>query len=157
MMAGDFMDPIKEKIDEILNDTKRLVSEKNFERAIINLEKILAIYPEHKEALYILSKIKDKEIITKVEEPNVFIEDNLWGAAVSSIYYIDGMEIAKIVDKGNSKITVPIGKHELLIQAKMYGEFRQQFEIKNGNSKVRIRTYYTKMGFRFSAEISASD
>jgi hypothetical protein len=51
------MDPINAKVNQILEETKDLVSEKNFERAIINLEKILAIYPEHKEATYVLKKI----------------------------------------------------------------------------------------------------
>jgi hypothetical protein len=39
----------------------------------------------------------------------------------------------------------------------MYGEDRQEFEIKYGKSGVQIRTFYTKMCFRFSADISVSE
>lgn len=151
------MDSIKEKINQILEETKKLVSEKNFEKAIKNLETILVLDPNHEEASYVLSKIKDREVTTKVVGPNVFIEDNLFGLAVVTRYYIDGMEVAKIYDKGSAQVTVTVGKHDLLIQSKMYGEYRQQFEIKNGNSRVQIRTYYIKMGFRFSADVSVTE
>lgn len=157
MMACDFMDPIKQKINQILDETKKLVSEKNFEKAIKNLETILVLDPTHEEAIYVLSKIKDKEVTNKTLEPNVFIEDNLRGAMVVTKYYVDGVEVAKIADKGNRQITIPIGKHDLLIKAKMLGEYRNRFEIKNKNSRLKIRTYSTKMGFRFSADISVTE
>ncbi len=150
------MDPIKEKINQILEETKKLVSEKNFDKAIKNLETILVLDPTHEEASYVLSKIKGREISTQVLEPNVFIEDNLWGLMVVTKYYVDGIEVARIADNGNRQLTIPIGKHELLIQAKTKGEYRHKFEIKNGKSRVRIRTYYTKMGFRFSADVSVT-
>lgn len=56
-MEGDYMDPIKEKINQILEETKRLVSEKNFEKAVKNLETILVLDPTHEEAAYVLKKI----------------------------------------------------------------------------------------------------
>jgi phosphotransacetylase len=101
------MDPIKDKINQILEETKKLVSDRNFEKAIKNLETILVIDPSHEEASYVLSKIKDKKVTSEVIEPNVFIEDNLWGAMVVTKYYVDGVEVARIADKGSTKITIP--------------------------------------------------
>jgi hypothetical protein len=51
------MDPIKDKINQILEETKKLVSDKNFEKAIKNLETILVLDPTHEEATYVLKKI----------------------------------------------------------------------------------------------------
>ncbi|HHX68841.1 MAG TPA: hypothetical protein GX708_12415 [Gallicola sp.] len=151
------MDPIKDKINQILEETKKLVSEKNFEKAIKNLETILVLDPTHEEAAYVLSKIKDREVTTKVLEPNVFIEDNLWGAMVVTKYYVDGIEVARIADKGNRQLTIPIGKHELFIKFTYFGEFRKTFEIATNKTKVHIRTFYKKLGFTFSADVSISD
>jgi hypothetical protein len=151
------MDAIREKINQILDDTKKQISLKNFDKAKKNLEAILILDPEHEEAIYVLTKIRNMETTQKVIEPNVFIEDNLWGLAVVSRYYIDGIEVAVIRDKGTAQITVPTGKHELLIRAKMYGEFINKFEIHNQNSRVRIRTFYKKMGFTFTAEVTVNE
>jgi len=117
----------------------------------------LVLDPTHEEAIYVLSKIKDKEVTNKTLEPNVFIEDNLWGAMVVTKYYVDGVEVAKIADKGNRQITIPIGKHDLLIKFTYFGEFRNTFEISTNKTKVRIRTFYIKMGFTFSVEVSVTE
>lgn len=151
------MDAIREKIQSILEETKKLVSEKSFEKAVKNLEAILVLDPTHEEAAYVLSKIKEREVTTKVLEPNFFIEDNLWGAMVVTKYYVDGIEVARISDKGNRQLTIPIGNHELFIKFTYFGEFRKTFKISTNKTKVHIRTFYKKMGFTFSADLSVTE
>jgi len=151
------MDPIKDKINQILEETKKLVSDKNYEKAIKNLETILVLDPTHEEASYVLSKIKDKKVTSEVIEPNVYIEDNLWGAMVVTKYYVDGVEVARIADKGFRQITIPIGKHDLLIKFTYFGEFRKTFEIKTNKTKVSIRTFNKKLGFTFSADVTVTE
>jgi|LFRM01.1.fsa_nt_gb hypothetical protein len=79
-----------------------MVSDKNFEKAIKNLETILILDPSHEEAIYVLSKIKEKDVDTRVLEPNVIIEDNLAGLLTVTKYYIDGTNIANIRDAGRA-------------------------------------------------------
>lgn len=67
------MDSIKEKINQILEETKKFVSEKNFEKAIKNLETILVLDPTHEEASYVLKKINSFMLNKSNEKKTVIV------------------------------------------------------------------------------------
>jgi hypothetical protein len=146
------MDSIQEKIGQILDETKKIVAERDFEKAVKYLEAILLFDPDHEEAIYVLTRIKERLNTPKNVKPNVFIEDELWGASTTTYYIINGVEVAKITDIGNMNIKVPIGKHDLVIKTK-HTEIHKVINIPNEETTVLIRTFYKGMGVVFSAEV----
>ncbi len=151
------MSEIDKRIKDLLEETKSLVAKKEFDKAKKILESILILDETNEEAKYVLERIDSIPENTVITSPNVFIEDNLWGALVVSRYYINGSEILKIWDRGSGHMTLQPGKYDLLIKATMLGEFRSKIEIKNSKTQIFIRTFQIKMGFRMSAEVTSRE
>ena len=156
------MDAINEKIQNLLKDVEQSIVDKDYTTALKYLDAILILDPNHEEALYILEKVKAAQSAAESKtSPNVFIEDRIWGLAVTTYYYIDGVQIAKIRDNGRLEFNYELdyGEHELTIDPSPFNLRAKTipFSIDRKHPNLRIRCYYTKLGFSFEADVHVSD
>jgi len=105
----------------------------------------------NEEAIYVLKRINEDKFLDGTTEPNVFVEDNLWGAHVVTSYYINERRILQISGKGQGQFLLPVGEYVLLIRSEMYGETTRMVSIKSKRSKIHIKTFYSNM--RLSVDI----